>query len=143
MDFRIEAVDAAAVRPLRQTLLRPTQPPEELVYGGDDDADTLHVAGFVGDRMVGIASVSRQPFGSTLAYRLRGMGTVEDVRGLGYGRELLDRCLAFAAEQGVGMMWCNARMSAVGFYAKAGFITVGKTFELPDIGPHVVMLREL
>lgn len=140
-NFRIDAVSAAAVRPLRQALLRPTQAAEALIYGGDDADDSLHVAGFVGAEMVGIASVSREAYEGAPAYRLRGMGTVPTVRGLGYGRLLLDRCVAFVASQGAPTLWCNARCSAVGFYEKMGFETRGPEFELPDIGPHVVMVR--
>lgn len=139
-EFEARAVAPAAVRPLRRALLRPTQAAEALVYAGDDDADALHVAGFVDDEMVGIASICREPYAGAPAFRLRGMGTVAAVRGRGFGRALLQRCLDHAVAQGVSTVWCNARVSAIGFYERAGFVTVGERFELPDIGPHVVMV---
>jgi hypothetical protein len=40
-------------------------------------------------------------------------------------------------------MWCQARVSAQGFYEKVGFATLGERFWLPLSGPHYVMVREL
>jgi predicted GNAT family N-acyltransferase len=40
-------------------------------------------------------------------------------------------------------VWCNARTPAVGLYAREGFAIEGEEFELPEIGPHVVMTRSL
>ena len=37
--------------------------------------------------------------------------------------------------------WCNARTSAAGYYEKIGFVIASDEFELPDIGPHVLMVR--
>lgn len=140
--IEIRAVQADAVRPLRKTLLRPNQDVSELVYGGDTEPDTLHAAAFDGEEIVGIASVSRQPDPTGKpAFRLRGMGTARRVRGLGVGRDLLEQCYAHCAEKGAKRVWCNARLSAVGFYTRMGFKVVGDQFELPGIGPHVVMSR--
>lgn len=36
-------------------------------------------------------------------------------------------------------LWCNARESAVSFYAKYGWSVEGELFEIPKIGPHYVM----
>lgn len=139
MSIMIRSVEAPAVRPLRQRVLRPTQAAEALVYGGDDDPRTLHAAALAGDEVVGIATIV--PDGD--AWRVRGMATAPEQRGLGLGRQLLEACLVHAASHGGGRVWCNARTTAQGFYERMGFTTVGGVFELPDIGPHVVMERTL
>ena len=36
-------------------------------------------------------------------------------------------------------VWCNARLSAAGFYERVGFGRVGGVFEIAGIGPHAVM----
>ncbi|MFK7789853.1 MAG: hypothetical protein AB8C95_10235, partial [Phycisphaeraceae bacterium] len=38
-------------------------------------------------------------------------------------------------------LWCNARTSASGYYERLCFIQHGDLFEIPDIGPHAVMVR--
>jgi hypothetical protein len=40
-------------------------------------------------------------------------------------------------------VWCNARTPARGFYERAGFAVEGEEFELPEIGPHVLMTLAL
>lgn len=144
MDLRI--ITAAETRPLRQRILRPHQRPEELVYPGEDLDDTRHFGAYVDGALVGVASIYRDPPQNSAdrdAFRLRGMATAPEVRGLGYGAELLEACVQHARARGGRYVWCNARTTAAGFYRKLSFVQVGGEFELPQIGPHVVMRREL
>jgi predicted GNAT family N-acyltransferase len=137
----IRRITAEEVRPLRHSVLRPGQAFEETVYPGDDAG--LHLGAFDGDRLVGIASLYEEDrIGrGTGGWRLRGMATDPDARGAGYGAGLLAGCVAVVAEAGGTELWCNARMAAVGFYRRAGFEVVGEEFDVPGIGPHVVMTR--
>ena len=140
----IRPISPAQVRELRHSVLRPFEPPEKLVYSGDDEADTLHAGAFFGDTLVGIASVCREPMpglADRTQWRLRGMATVPGVRGKGYGRALLECCFAHIRAQGGTLLWCNARVAALGFYEHLGFVTQGEEFEIVPIGPHYVMTR--
>ena len=69
------------------------------------------------------------------------MATEADVRGAGFGAALVAACVEHVAASGGGELWCNARMGAVGFYRRMGFDVVSDEFEIPGIGPHVVMVR--
>jgi GNAT superfamily N-acetyltransferase len=142
----VRPVTAAEVRQLRHALLRPFEPPERIVYHGDDAPDTLHAGAFQGDELVGIASVCREamPGGCDPgSWRLRGMATLPRVRGAGYGRALLDACFAHIRARGGSLLWCNARVVALGFYERLGFVAQGLEFEIHPIGPHYVMTRVL
>ncbi len=144
VETRPAALDA--VRELRHLLLRPHQPPEELVYPGDDAPDTLHLGAFEGDRLVGIASICREaPPGADEpdAWRIRGMATVPELRGAGVGGRLLEECVAHARSRGAVMVWCNGRVGAVAFYERHGFEAVRGPFDVPPIGPHHEMRRRL
>ena len=44
---------------------------------------------------------------------------------------------AFAS--GATRVWCNARMPARSLYERAGFKAISEEFDLPPIGPHLVM----
>jgi len=145
--IEIRPVAAAATRPLRQQVLRPHQPPEHLLYPGDDAPGSFHLAAYQGERLVGTVSLSleeRDGGGPARgsSYRLRGMATHPEVRGQGVGAALLAEALRRMAEAGGERVWCNARTSAAGFYDRYGFARLGPEFELPGIGPHVLMERD-
>ena len=142
----LRPIDVRTARELRHSLLRPHQDPWEIVFDGDDASDTLHVGAFRGEELVGIASVMRwspPEEESDTAWRVRGMATVPEVRGQGYGGALLERCLSHATDHGGHVVWCNARVPAVGFYRRYVFEPEGDVFEVPVIGPHVLMRRRL
>ena len=69
------------------------------------------------------------------------MATREDARGQGIGALVLEAGLAYVAAEGGKLVWCNARLPAVGFYERAGFKTRGDEWVEPRIGSHVVMWR--
>jgi predicted GNAT family N-acyltransferase len=148
VDVHVEAVAAAVTFPLRQQVLRPHQRMEELALPGDDDPESFHVAARTTDgKVVGTASVRREPPpwepARSDGWRLRGMATTAQLRGRGIGGRLLDAALAHVAAHGGGLLWCNARVAAAPFYARAGLITRGEPWIEPDIGPHVAMWRRV
>jgi GNAT superfamily N-acetyltransferase len=142
----IRPISAAETRPLRQRILRPHQTEAELVHAGDDAPDTLHLGAFSGARLVGVASIHREPppgTASDTAWRLRGMAVEASERRRGCGRSLVAACLAHAALHGGTVMWCNARIGALAFYESQGFSKLGNPFELPKIGVHYFMSRDI
>ena len=150
-DIRVLA--AADTRPLRERLLRPGAPPEQLVYPADDAATTTHLGAYApsarGDDsadLIGIASLYAEPWSAhpgDLAFRLRGMATVPEVRGTGVGAALVAEVSARARPEGGRWLWCNARISAKGFYQRLGFEPHGEEFEIDGIGAHIVMGLEI
>ncbi|MFB3738506.1 MAG: GNAT family N-acetyltransferase [Candidatus Velamenicoccus archaeovorus] len=146
VDERIRPADLVAVRELRQRVLRPHQRADELVYPGDDHPDALHAGAFDQGRLVGIATIVPEPPPDVPhdgAWRVRGMATLPEVRGQGFGAALLRACLDHAAERGGSLVWCNARATAVEFYRRFGFQVRGAGFTVPVIGLHFLMWRRL
>lgn len=143
----IRPVTAEEARPLRHRVLRPEHPFDSTAYVGDDAEGTVHLGIFDdGERLVGIASLyheGRPGAGSIDGWRLRGMATAAEVHGRGFGTALLAACGDCVAAAGGAELWCNARKRAIGFYRRDGFEVVGDEFEVPGIGPHVVMVRRL
>jgi L-Ala-D/L-Glu epimerase len=126
---------------------------EDMAIFGDEQSD----AGIFGavdastGELVSTASVLREepPAGladavgageNTDPWRLRGMATREDLRGTGIGAAVLGACVAYVGEQGGGFLWCNARVAARRFYARAGFREWGEEFESVGV-THIVMWR--
>ena len=142
----LRPITAAETRPLRQAVLRPGQPPETTVYPGDEAPGTWHVGAYAGGDLLGIASIyTEAPSGDPdpCAYRLRGMAVLPHVRGQGYGRALVQACVRHVLAHGGNRLWCNGRVSALGFYQSLGFQPVGEVFELPFSGPHFRLVRNV
>lgn len=140
----IEPISAEATRPLRQRVLRPHQTIEQLEYPGDDAPDTLHLGAFKKHTLVGITSIYHEaPPGMEDAgsWRLRGVATVPEVRGEGYGERLLCAAIAYVAAQGGTYLWCHARTTVLGFYERYGFQAQGEEFIAPGTGAHYFMWR--
>jgi len=138
-------------------VLRPGRPEAECEFEGDDDELTFHAGAVLDGRVVSIASlyVEARPddaaggaaagpdHAAGTAWRLRGMATEPDLQGCGAGRVALDACEAFAREHGATLLWCNARTPAVGFYERMGWQVLGTEFDIPTVGPHLVMEKPL
>ena len=143
----IRAISAAETIPVRWPVLRPGFPRETAVFDGDDAPGTLHLGAFDGEVLVGVASIYLAPFparsDAAPAMQLRGMATLPEVRGAGFGTALLDACVAAAREKGAMLIWCNARSGAAKFYAQHGWQIAGEEFDIPSVGPHFRMWRGL
>ena len=143
---RVEAVDAAAGRPLRGTVLRPGRPLSELFFDADEDPRSGHYAVRAEGRIVGVATVMpdghpRDPRPGD--WRIRGMAVEEAYRGAGIGGALLAACEAHARRGGGSRLWCNARTGARNLYLRGGLHIEGEEFEIPGIGPHFLMSMAL
>jgi GNAT superfamily N-acetyltransferase len=144
-EVEVRPVAAVDTRALRLEVLRPGQPPEVAVYPGDDDPTTRHFGAFVAGRLVGIASLyaEARAGGGSPGWRLRGMATEPTARRQGIGAALLAACVGHVVGEGGGELWANARLGALDFYVRAGFEVVSDRFDVPGIGPHVVVRRLL
>jgi GNAT superfamily N-acetyltransferase len=133
---------------LRQAVLRPHQRADEVRFPGDDGPDTFHFC--VPDQdgqPIGVVSLMRQMPSwrpqAVDAWQFRGMATGPHWRGRGVGRALVDALVDHVASGGGGLLWCNARLTAVGFYERAGMVTTGEAWEEPVIGPHIAMFVQV
>jgi GNAT superfamily N-acetyltransferase len=134
--------------PLRKRVLRPHQEGDAVVLGGDDDPRAAHLGARDGSgAIVGIATISPQdcPWAPDRpgAWRLRGMATADELRGRGVGALVLDAAVRHARAHGAVVIWCNARVGALDFYGRAGFIAAGERYVDPLLGPHVPMQLDL
>ena len=141
---RISKISPQETYPLRKEVLRRgTTLSHEMA--GDLDASTLHLGLFVSDELVSIASFMAASHEDLegIQYQLRGMATAPGHRGKGYGRLLVLEAEKLMQKRGVELLWCNARLVALDFYAKLGYQSMGEMFDVPQIGPHYAMYKRL
>lgn len=63
-------------------------------------------------------------------------------RGQGIGQALLDAAIGAARARGICTLKLSAQTHAAGFYARAGFVAAGESYEEAGI-PHVAMRKTL
>lgn len=141
--LRISVRDAV---PLRAQMLRPGRPLSESHFQGDGDEQSFHLGAFIDNKLVSVASFffDKHPdIDEPYQYRLRGMATLPEFQGQGSSRELLRMAFPIIKQNQCKLLWCNARESALGFYKKVGFIARSEVFDIPGIGPHILMSKEI
>ena len=141
-----KSIPSSQAVPLRMNVMRPDEPEEKSIYPLDESEDSLHLGAIKNGELVGIASIFKEDATRkdlSNAWRLRGMATIEAVRGDGHGKALLDMIFDYIAEQGGGNLWCNARMDVAEFYEKSGLQVEGDPYDVEGHGQRVFMWREI
>ena len=140
----IKQVPLDTIIPLRHSVLRSQQPIESCYYTEDQNEDCFHIAAFLEQKLVSIASFYRESHDllpKMESWRLRGMATDPGYQGMGIGSSLLEEGLVLCQKKGAEALWCNARTSAVPFYRKLNFDIKGEEFLIESIGPHFFMFH--
>lgn len=140
----IRFIKARDTWPLRHQVLRPHQTLEDCDYPNDRNPESFHLGGFEEDRLIAVGSFyeegnDRLPGWSQ--WRLRGMAVAPEHRSRNLGGTLLVFALDQLRAKGVDLLWCQARETAVRFYARHGFVVDGERFDIEGIGGHFVMHR--
>jgi predicted GNAT family N-acyltransferase len=140
----VEDSDADTTYPLWRDVLREGRPVARLT----DPEGTFHLAArSVDGRLVGVVRFSPAPCPwrpeARAPWQLRGMATGSAVRSTGVGRALVTEGLRRVTGLGGDLVWCDARMAAVGFYERMGFAVVTEVFQKAEGGPHLGMVADL
>ncbi|MCX8006966.1 MAG: GNAT family N-acetyltransferase [Coriobacteriia bacterium] len=106
---------------------------------GDDDPASSHLLALEGERVVGYVRLIVRGEEA----QLRHVAVAFDRQRSGVGTALVEEACRRAAELGAGVVHLNARLPAVGFYQRLGFIvTSDEPFSTGRTGlPHVRMER--
>lgn len=150
--YQLCRVSVSDILGLRHRVLLPGCPPVFARFEGDGHPKTWHVGRFVrcveGYRVGEPLSCATFVLSSFMAsekaaWHLRGMATDPAHQGKGFGTDLLEWSMQKIGKQtGITLFWCNARVSAIGFYEKLGWEFMSDEFEIPSVGPHRVMMKE-
>jgi GNAT superfamily N-acetyltransferase len=144
--FRIATVSTQDILPIRMKVLREGTPSQDPRYTEDDWEITTHLALYQHDEIVGTSSWLTNIFPLPHAHsnnfdtRLRGMAIDQSLQSTGLGAELLLYGIHIAQRNGAGIVWARARDSALRFYERNGFTTVGDAFtdEATGMSHHLV-----
>jgi predicted GNAT family N-acyltransferase len=145
--IEIHPISAPETYQLRHQILRPHQPLSECAYHYDTAPGALHIGCFDNGRLIGVGSILPDPREDALqptSWRIRGMAVLENERGTGAGGRILRALIDHARASSLpAEIWCNARANVAGFYEHFGFASKGDAFDLPGMGPHILMIQVL
>lgn len=107
---------------MRQKVLYPAHKLYEMEM--EEDNYGYHFGAFMDDELVGVVSL----FQNGDDFQFRKFAVDESVQGKGIGKTMLQHLVDFAINENAKRLWCNARISAIGFYLKYGFTPTGQLF---------------
>jgi ribosomal protein S18 acetylase RimI-like enzyme len=123
----IEQITPTLTWRLRRDVLYPGQKMFEMEM--EEDANGMHFGAFKDNQLVGVVSL----FQKGTDFQFRKLAVDPAVQGMGIGNSLLAYITKHVQDEGGTRTWCNARVSAIGFYLKAGYTQTGELFSRNDI----------
>jgi GNAT superfamily N-acetyltransferase len=133
------------IHALRVTILRPGQ--TSLHFPHENVPATLHFGAFLeapaSERNIACVTYLASTWENKPAFQLRGMAVDPAFRNAGVGGKLIDFAESTFAPNGPRILWCNARNRAIPFYTRHGYKVASEEFDVPGIGPHRVLVKQL
>ncbi len=137
MEFKILTDTNEEIKKLRyNTFVLERNVPEELEFDGKDN-QFLHFTLWDKERI--IACLRANENGDLL--HMGRFAVLKEQRKKGYGKILMEKLIEYAKEKGYKGIELSAVETAVGFYEKQGFITVGDYYLETGV-PHIYMKQE-
>ncbi|MGC9150567.1 MAG: GNAT family N-acetyltransferase [Microbacter sp.] len=129
-DMELKLRDAVLRQPLGMSIYR-----DPLAFEKDD----FHLGAFLNERLVGTLILTPVD-NNTL--RMRQVAVDQNMQRRKIGTQLVRFAEKIARQKGYNVMKLHARKSAVSFYSKLGYETVGDEFKEINL-PHFVMQKRL
>lgn len=121
-DIHIEQITPELTWRLRHQVLYPEGTINDMAMPQDEQG--THFGAFFENKLAGIVSLFHQ--GNNFQFRKLAVDPAMQHKNI--GTQLLQYITRHAAEHGGTRLWCNARLTAAGFYEKAGFTPTGGPF---------------
>lgn len=142
--IKVKQIQSKDCFPIRQQILWRHKNLEDCGIDVDEQEGAFHLGVFLNDELVCIGSFFKQKhiqFSEQNQYRLRAMATLSKAQKQGAAKALLDFAFDRLQNQNQEILWCDARIIAIGFYEKMGFTKLGEMYKIPLIGPHYLMWK--
>ncbi len=120
---------------IRNSVLGEGIPNYSFQYLGDDAESTFHLGFLENEEVIGILTVMKI---NDNVFQFRGMAVDQRFQNKKIGSQLLDYAEKLVAKPNT-KIWLNARLNAVIFYEKSGYVKNGEFFNIEPIGLHIKM----
>ncbi|TSD65979.1 GNAT family N-acetyltransferase [Inquilinus sp. KBS0705] len=132
----IEQITPQLTWRLRRDILYPGQYLHDMEM--EEDNHGYHFGAFEDNALVAVVSL----FQRDNDWQFRKFAVSDTVQKQGIGRQLLIYITNFVIREQGTRLWCNARLSATGFYEKQGFTKTGHEFQKNGFD-YIIMQKQL
>lgn len=123
MNAVVEQIFPALTWRIRQLAMYPEKEITDMEL--PEDWDGMHFGLYYQYELTGVVSL----FVDGTTAQFRKMAVLPANQGKGFGLQLIKYLVDYCRSQGIKNLWCNARVSATGFYQKIGFETIGEPYQ--------------
>lgn len=143
--IEVKKLSAMETYIVRHPILRAGKSVESCCFDGDTNDNTQHFGLYVNKQLIGVASLFTNSSSNLEGkqMQLRGMAILKEHQRKGYGELLLKTVEDYCRKENIANLWFNARLNALPFYCALKYQVVGEPFEIPDIGTHYKMYKNL
>ena len=143
---KIKKISALETFSVRHPVLRNGKSIESCHFDGDNSQTTVHFGLYEKENLIGIVSlfeIKNDLFDHERQSQIRGMAVLKEYQKKGLGKILILNAEKYCIQEKLHLIWFNARKEAIGFYEKMGYKTEGKSFEIKDVGEHIIMFKNI
>jgi predicted GNAT family N-acyltransferase len=120
--LQIEQITPRLTYKLRRDVLYPDKQAAEMEMAEDENG--VHFGGFKDNKLIAVVSL----FQKATDFQFRKLAVDPSMQKMGIGNAMLKYIEAYAQQNQGTSIWCNARISAIGFYLKANYRQTGDLF---------------
>ena len=147
-NFQVVKITTEETYALRTAVLRADTPTSDPKYAEDSKPGTVHLGIFDQNKnLIATSTWVINPWlhdPSAAAIQLRGMAVATSHQKSGLGKLLLDAGIVHAKAHDAKFVWAKARDSALDFYLRNNFVSVGDSFtEGVTQMPHHLVVQKL
>ena len=120
--LKIKNIQASETWDLRHRVMAPNRSFDAIKLPKDEEG--LHFGLFEDNKLISVISLFMEKDNA----QFRKFATEISEQNKGYGSILLNHIIEESIKNNVKNLWCNARLTALGFYEKFGFRAVSETW---------------
>lgn len=143
---KIKQISALETLMVRHLVLRAEKLIESCHFDGNTLKTTVHFGIYDNENLLGVISLfeaKNDLFTAEKQFQIRGMAVLKQHQKKGLGEKLILHSEKYCKDQNSNLIWFNARKEAIGFYEKMGCQIKGISFEIKEVGKHVVMFKKM